>query len=64
MSNYKFKKAARLRKVSAFFLTLLTFFGLVGFVLFQFGVESSQVLDLITSMFSEPIPEKPSVNYP
>ena len=54
MKNYKFERAARLRKVTAFFLTVLTVFGLVSLLFFQSeGDALSEFIESIADIFLE-----------
>lgn len=62
MSNYKFRKAAKVRKFTAFLIATLLIGTLISVLFYQDG---TNVFELIANYFSKEIPtENPSVNYP
>jgi len=62
MPNYKFRKAAKVRKFTAFLISALLVSTLISVLFYQDGIN---IFELIANCFSEEIPsEKPSVSYP
>ncbi len=65
MINKKFKRAAVKRKFAAFFLTILTVFGLLSLLFIQAESESLYgIVEMVSEIFSDSVDETTSTNYP
>lgn len=63
MMKQKFKKAAKIRKIKAFLLTILVL-GTLGSLLL-YSTDTEHFLELVSSLSeNEPNPPDPSINYP